>query len=98
MESLTVGCDLDGTHITPIAVAYDDSDASKQSRIRIILAEGKNREVRRMVEAAGLEVRQLRRIRVGGYRLPRGLQFGQFVELRPWEIRRVLDKGADRNI
>jgi len=98
MEALTAGCMLDGSQVTPVAVAFDDSDASKQNRIRMILAEGKNREVRRLVEAAGMEVRQLRRIRVGGYRLPRGLQFGQFVELRPWEIRRVLDKGADRNV
>ncbi|KAH7617288.1 putative ribosomal large subunit pseudouridine synthase SVR1, chloroplastic [Nannochloris sp. 'desiccata'] len=98
MEALTAGCMLDGSQVNPIAVAFDDSDASKQHRIRMILAEGKNREVRRLAEAAGMEVRQLRRIRVGGYRLPRGLQFGQFVELRPWEIRRVLDKGADRNV
>ena len=58
-------------------------------------AEGRNREVRNLVEAAGLEVKTLRRVRIGGYRLPRGTAFGQFVELRPQEVRRVLDRGAD---
>ena len=81
-----------------MAVGIDDSDNSKTTRVRIIISEGRNREVRKIVEAAGLQVRQLRRVRIGGYRLPKSLPFGQFVELRPHEIRRVLNKGADRTI
>ncbi len=53
-------------------------------------------QVRNLVEHAGMEVKSLRRTRIGGYRLPRDLPFGQFVELRPNEVRRVLDLGADR--
>lgn len=53
-------------------------------------------QVRRLCEHAGLEVRVLRRVRVGGYRLPRGLGFGAFKELRPHEARRVINPGADR--
>jgi 16S rRNA U516 pseudouridylate synthase RsuA-like enzyme len=53
-------------------------------------------QVRNLVEHAGLQVKTLRRVRIGGYRLPRSLAFGQFVELRPHEVRRVLDQGADR--
>lgn len=52
--------------------------------------------MRNLVEHAGLEVKTLRRVRIGGYRLPRDLAFGSFVELRPNEVRRVLDLGADR--
>lgn len=50
------------------------------------------------MENAGLEVKTLRRVRIGGYRLPRDLPFGQFVELRPHEVRRVLNVGADRTM
>ena len=50
------------------------------------------------MEHAGLEVRVLRRVRVGGYRLPRSLAFGQLAELRPHEVRRVLNIGADRTV
>ncbi|EFN55320.1 hypothetical protein CHLNCDRAFT_23425 [Chlorella variabilis] len=55
-------------------------------------------QVRNLVEHAGLEVRTLRRVRIGGYRMPRDLAFGQFVELRPHEVRRVLNVGADRTM
>jgi 16S rRNA U516 pseudouridylate synthase RsuA-like enzyme len=87
-----------GVQVVPIAVALDDSDLSKRNRIRIIVSEGRNREVRNIVEAAGMEVKVLRRIRVGGYRIPRDLGFGKFVELKPHEVRRVLNVGADRSI
>ena len=76
----------------------DDSDPSKRNRVRIIVAEGRNREVRNIVEAAGMEVKVLRRIRVGGYRLPRDLAFGRYVELKPHEVRRILNVGADRSL
>jgi pseudouridine synthase len=98
LEALARGCEMDGAMVAPVAVATDDTDLSKPNRIRIILAEGRNREVRQLVEAAGMEVRVLRRVRIGGYRLPRGLGFGEFVELRPHELRRVLNIGADRTI
>lgn len=54
-------------------------------------------QVRNLIEHAGLEVKTLRRVRIGGYRLPSDLPFGQFKELKPNEVRRVLDQGADRN-
>ena len=79
MEAMIAGCDIDGTQVIPVAVGIDDSDNSKTTRVRIIISEGRNREVRKIVEAAGLQVRQLRRVRIGGYRLPKSLPFGQFV-------------------
>jgi pseudouridine synthase len=84
--------------VVPVAVALDDSDASKRNRVRIIVAEGRNREVRNIVEEAGMDVKVLRRIRVGGYRIPRDLAFGRFVELKPHEVRRILNVGADRSM
>ena len=48
------------------------------------------------MEHAGLEVKALRRVRIGGYRIPRSLHFGEFAELKPHEVRRVLNVGADR--
>lgn len=98
LEALAAGCEIEGVAVAPMAVAIDDSDAGKPNRIRMVLAEGKNREVRRIVDAAGMEVKVLRRVRIGGYRLPRNLAFGQYVELRPHEIRRVLNVGADRTV
>jgi pseudouridine synthase len=99
IQALTNGCDIDGVHVTPVAVGIDDSDPSKPNRIRIIVAEGRNREVRKLCEAAGLgDVRVLRRVRVGGYRIPRDLGFGEVREMKPHEVRRVLNVGADRSL
>jgi pseudouridine synthase len=98
LEAMAAGCEVGGARVVPQAVALDDSDRAKTARIRVVLAGGRPREVRAVVEAAGRAVRVLRRVRVGGFRLPRALGFGQFVELRPHEVRRVMNVGADRTV
>ena len=48
---------------------------------RVTISEGRNREVRRMVEAVGHAVSRLIRIRYGAMVLPRGLKRGEWMEL-----------------
>ena len=48
---------------------------------RVTISEGRNREVRRMMEAVGHAVSRLIRIRYGSMLLPRGLKRGSWVEL-----------------
>jgi 23S rRNA pseudouridine2605 synthase len=51
--------------------------------VRVTIAEGRHREVRRMFEAVGLTVSRLIRIRFGGFVLPPRLRRGRWEELDP---------------
>ena len=54
---------------------------------RVTISEGRNREVRRMVESVGHAVSRLIRIRYGAMLLPRGLRRGMWMELGERDIR-----------
>jgi 23S rRNA pseudouridine2605 synthase len=70
----------------PVSVKHLE-DRGKYSRLEIVLTEGKNREVRRMVEALGFKVLKLVRTRIGPWFLE-GLEVGKCRELKPAEISR----------
>jgi 23S rRNA pseudouridine2604 synthase len=54
------GLSLDGRRLKPAQV-----DVVGDGRLRFVLREGRNRQIRRMCEAAGLEVTDLQRVRIG---------------------------------
>ena len=60
-------------------------DSAKYSFIEITIHEGRNRQVRRMIEAIGSKVLKLVRIAIGSLRIG-DLPIGQYRELTPAEI------------
>ena len=63
---------------------------------RVTISEGRNREVRRMLEAVGHAVSRLIRIRYGAMLLPRGLKRGAWMELDPGDINALRAASAVR--
>ena len=57
---------------------------------RVTISEGRNREVRRMLEAVGHAVSRLIRIRYGAMVLPRGLKRGAWMELDEADIQALV--------
>lgn len=58
---------------------------------KVVIGEGRNREVRRLFEAVGHVVSRLIRIRYGAMLLPRGLKRGYYVELDERDIGALTD-------
>jgi 23S rRNA pseudouridine2605 synthase len=56
---------------------------------RVVITEGRHREVRRMFEEVGLVVNRLIRIRYGVIVLPKGLHRGEWVELDDEDVRAI---------
>lgn len=69
------------------SVFYKCRDAERLSsrRMRIVLIEGKNREIRKVLEHFGVRVKSLIRVRIGAVSLG-DLKYGEFRELTAQEI------------
>lgn len=64
---------------------------------RVVITEGRNREVRKLFDAVGLTVSRLIRVRYGSIVLPHGLKRGVWVELGESDVRTVkYMAGGDR--
>ena len=72
---------------TPFPHAIFD-DFFDPAMLELVLSEGRNRQVRKMLQAVGHPVQKLRRIRYGGVDLGR-LPAGGLRPLRPAEVERL---------
>ena len=82
---LSEGVDIDGKMTLPASVVVKDK-APGRVVLLITIKEGRNRQIRRMCEAVGLEVARLRRISIGPVKLGM-LKPGAWRELTAEELR-----------
>ena len=73
-----------GDFARPLSVRRRE-DRGKYTWLEVVLTEGKNREVRRMIEAVGFKVLKLVRTRIGPLTLE-GLEVGKWRELTAAEV------------
>jgi 23S rRNA pseudouridine2605 synthase len=72
-------------------VLEDKGGEGRNRWYRVVLKEGRNRIVRRMFEALGLQVSRLMRVRFGIVNLPPRLKRGNWIELKEAEIAELLE-------
>jgi 23S rRNA pseudouridine2605 synthase len=88
-QKLLAGVELDDglANFTKVA---DGGGEGVNRWYRVVIGEGRNREVRRMFEAVGLTVSRLIRTRYGAMTLPSGLKRGRWEELEENDVRNFM--------
>lgn len=87
-EPLRRGAVVDGERFQPMTVTLDRQQGSNVW-LTVSLREGKNREVRRALDAVGLKVNRLIRVSYGPFQLG-DLEAGEVEEVRPKAVREQL--------
>ena len=83
-EILTSALVIDGYKIKPVEVNVGNEDESG-TVLKMTLFEGRNRQIRKMCEAAGLTVKRLSRVSIGNLKLD-GLPVGKWRYLEDNEV------------
>ena len=87
LTRLSVGVEIDGRMTAPATIRVLEQQPGRVV-LEFVLHEGRNRQIRNMCEAVGLEVARLKRTAVGAVKLGM-LPQGRFRELTPDEVRRL---------
>ena len=80
---------MKGIRIDGVFYRCKEAEELNSRRMRIVLIEGKNREIRRVFESREIGIKSLMRIRIGNIGVG-GLQYGQFRELSTAEVESLL--------
>ncbi len=92
---LQLGIMLDGVKTAPCEAMVLQSDDNR-TVMRMVLYEGRNREIRRMCEALGLTVVRLKRTEIAGVKLGM-LPQGKWRELNEKELHRLMNVSVSAN-
>lgn len=91
---LSEGVMIEGKMTLPATVSVE-LDGTERSVMRITIREGRNRQIRRMCEAVGLEVARLRRTSIGPVKLGM-LKPGAWRELTAEEVRALRNAAGEQ--
>ena len=85
VKTLSSGIEIDGYKTKPCSVVVM-SENQNQTKLAITITEGKNRQIRKMLEAVNKTVTFLKRVQIGEIRLG-GLSRGEYAQLNAKEVR-----------
>ena len=87
LTEFAVGIEIDGKRTAPADVAVLSKEENRVV-LQIVLREGRNREIRKMCEALGLEVARLKRTQIGTVKMGM-LKQGDWRDLTDDEVRKL---------
>ena len=87
VSKLESGVVIDGRKTAPAQVRVVSRE-EERSVLEIVIREGRNRQIRKMCDAVGLEVARLKRTAIGGVKLG-GLRSGMYRDLTDIEVRKL---------
>jgi 23S rRNA pseudouridine2605 synthase len=93
---LLEGVEIDGQRAAFKSIANGGGEGLNEW-YRVVITEGRNREVRRLFDAVGLTVSRLIRIRYGTVVLPHGLKRGVWVDLDENDVRAIRRLASGNN-
>lgn len=95
LDRLRGGLELNDGPTRP-AIVRRLRDSARYTHLEITITEGRNRQVRRMIEAVGSKVLKLVRTAIGPVEIG-GLQIGRYRELTPAERQALMPPSAGRH-
>lgn len=96
---LNRGAVIDGNRVLPLRCdRVVNVDGGSANRVLVEVQDGKKHEVRELFHQAGVPLKKLSRVRVGGFVMPSSLKPGDAKELKPHEVKKVLSKSAQANV
>jgi 23S rRNA pseudouridine2605 synthase len=90
ITQLTTGVELEDGYAKFDRVVFGGGEGANRW-YKVVLKEGRKREVRRLWESLGFKVSRLIRIRFGEIRLPENLKANQYDYLKPGQVGLLLD-------
>ena len=90
IEALVKGVKIDGKPAAFERVEKIQSSEGRNQWFRVVIKEGRYREVRKLWEAVGYTVNRLKRVRYGAIKLPRDLRAGKYKMMPPRQRDKVI--------
>ncbi|KAB1219035.1 hypothetical protein CJ030_MR3G015049 [Morella rubra] len=91
--AISEGTVIEGIRCTPDSVELLPHQPDiPRPRLRIVVHDGRKHEVRELVKSAGLEIHALKRVRIGGFRLPSDLGLGKHIELKQSDLKLLVGR------
>ncbi len=93
LQKLRTGVTIPGGKVSAVWVERLRKGADQYDWLKLVITEGKNRQIKYMMEKIGFDVMKLQRVAIGRLKIG-SLRKGEFKVLTPTDLSRVFEKGA----